>query len=184
MPLNGTTHPEMEQAVRWNVKVSRDTDVTLRAFPGSQGMKKGDLSKFIEQAVRSPVFHRTIQDLKLRNGDTGDRCTARGRSANRGCWRRSHPGLPADASFASGQSGIAPRGYSFTNVRRIVETFAPVLAAAPDAKTAKQIFDQMMRYVQQARLPRPKRKRPSYPRQVRKRGATFLNRKRDPGAVA
>ena len=33
-------------------------------------MKKGDLSKFIEQAVRAHVFHRTVRDIKARNADT------------------------------------------------------------------------------------------------------------------
>ena len=33
-------------------------------------MKKGDLSKFIEQAVRAHGFHRTVQDIKARNADT------------------------------------------------------------------------------------------------------------------
>ena len=33
-------------------------------------MKKGDLSRFIEQAVRAHVFHRTVQDLKTRNAGT------------------------------------------------------------------------------------------------------------------
>ena len=33
-------------------------------------MKKGDLSKFIEEAVRWRVFHRTIQEIKARNVDT------------------------------------------------------------------------------------------------------------------
>jgi hypothetical protein len=56
-----------QEAVRWNIKVSRDTDLTLRTFLGSRGMKKGDLSRFIEQAVRAHVFHRTVQDLKTRN---------------------------------------------------------------------------------------------------------------------
>jgi hypothetical protein len=58
-----------EQAVRWNIRVSKETDLTLRKFLGSQGMKKGDLSKFIEQAVRAHVFHRTVQDIKTRNAD-------------------------------------------------------------------------------------------------------------------
>jgi hypothetical protein len=44
-----------EEAVRWNIKVSKDTDLTLRAFLGSQGMKGGDLSKFIEDAVRAAL---------------------------------------------------------------------------------------------------------------------------------
>ena len=33
-------------------------------------MKKGDLSKFIEEAVRWRVFHYTVQDIKARNADT------------------------------------------------------------------------------------------------------------------
>ena len=30
----------MEEAVRWNIKVSKETDLTLRTFLGSQGMKR------------------------------------------------------------------------------------------------------------------------------------------------
>jgi hypothetical protein len=59
-----------DEAVRWNIKVSKETDLALRTFLGSQGMKKGDLSKFIEQAVRAHVFHRTVQDIKARNAGT------------------------------------------------------------------------------------------------------------------
>jgi hypothetical protein len=33
-------------------------------------MKKGDLSRFIEEAVRWRVFDRTVQDIKQRNVDT------------------------------------------------------------------------------------------------------------------
>ena len=61
----------MEEAVRWNIKVSKDTDLTLRTFLGARGMKKGDLSKFIEEAVRWRVFHSTVQDIKARNAGTG-----------------------------------------------------------------------------------------------------------------
>lgn len=60
----------MEEAVRWNIKVSKETDLALRSFLGSQGPKKGDLSKFIEQAVRAHVFQRTVQDIKARNVET------------------------------------------------------------------------------------------------------------------
>lgn len=60
----------MEEAVRWNIKVSKEADLTLRTFLGSQGVKKGDLSKFIEEAVRWHVFHRTVQDIKARNAHT------------------------------------------------------------------------------------------------------------------
>lgn len=60
----------MEEAVRWNIKVSKETDLTLRTYLDSQGMKKGDLSKFIEDAVRWRVLHRTVQDIRARNVDT------------------------------------------------------------------------------------------------------------------
>ncbi|HET6382832.1 MAG TPA: ribbon-helix-helix domain-containing protein [Armatimonadota bacterium] len=60
---------EEEQAVRWNIKVSKETDLALRTLLGSQGMKKGDLSKFIEDAVRWRVLQRTIQDIWARNAD-------------------------------------------------------------------------------------------------------------------
>lgn len=59
-----------EQPVRWNIKVSKETDLSLRTFLGAQGMKKGDLSKFIEDAVRWRVFHETVQDIKTRNAST------------------------------------------------------------------------------------------------------------------
>ncbi|HZL56387.1 MAG TPA: ribbon-helix-helix domain-containing protein [Bryobacteraceae bacterium] len=59
-----------EQAVRWSVKVSKDTDLTLRTFLGSHGMKKGDLSRFIEEAVRRRVLQCTVQDIRARNADT------------------------------------------------------------------------------------------------------------------
>ena len=58
-----------EEAVRWNIKVSKETALTLRTFLGARGMKKGDLSKFIEEAFRWRVFHRTVQDIKSRNAD-------------------------------------------------------------------------------------------------------------------
>jgi hypothetical protein len=58
-----------QQAVRWSLKVSKDTDLILRTFLGSQGMKKGDLSKFIEDAVRRRVLQCTIQDIRARNAD-------------------------------------------------------------------------------------------------------------------
>ena len=58
------------EAVRWNIKVSKETDLTLRTFLGARGAKKGDLSKFIEEAVRWRVFHRTVEDIKARNADT------------------------------------------------------------------------------------------------------------------
>ena len=81
-------------------------------------------------------------------------------------------------AFASQQSGIPPRGYSFTKVSHIVETFAAELAQAPNPEAAKRIFDQMMTYIQQSKLPRRKRRRPSYPRAVWARRGDFPKRKK------
>ena len=81
-------------------------------------------------------------------------------------------------ALASEQSGTPPRGYSFTKVLRIIQTFAPVLGDAPNQPAAKRIFDQMMNYIQRSKLPRRRRKRPSYPREVWKRRASFPNRRK------
>jgi len=79
--------------------------------------------------------------------------------------------------LASEQSGIPPRGYSFTAVRRIVEVFTPKLAAAPNARAAQQVFDTMMHCIQQAKLPHRKKKRPSYPRHVLRPQKTYPTQK-------
>jgi hypothetical protein len=60
----------LDEAVRWNIKVSKETDLAVRTFLGAQGAKKGDLSKFIEEAVRWRLFHRTVQDIQERNAAT------------------------------------------------------------------------------------------------------------------
>jgi hypothetical protein len=60
----------MKEAVRWSIKVSRETDLTLRTYLGARGMKKGDLSKFIEDAVRWRILSRTVRDIKARNAKT------------------------------------------------------------------------------------------------------------------
>ena len=58
-----------ELAVRWSLKVSKGTDLSVRTFLGAQGMKKGDLSKFVEDAVNRRVLQCTIQDIWERNAD-------------------------------------------------------------------------------------------------------------------
>ncbi|CAG0941293.1 MAG: hypothetical protein EFKGCFLK_01384 [Rhodocyclaceae bacterium] len=59
----------MAETVRWTIKVSPETDLSLRGFLGAQGMKKGDLSKFVEDAVRWRMLDRTVQGIKDRNQD-------------------------------------------------------------------------------------------------------------------
>jgi len=78
--------------------------------------------------------------------------------------------------LASQQSGIPPRGYRFTKVRLILQTFAPALANAPNPQATQRILDQIMTYVQQSKQPQRRRKRPAYPRQVWNRGDHFPTR--------
>ena len=80
--------------------------------------------------------------------------------------------------FASELSGIPPRGYSFTKVRRILDVFGPDLANAPDQQSAERILSEIMRCIQQSKLPRRKRKRPSSPREVWSRGSRYPSRKK------
>ena len=41
----------MDETVRWSLKVSRETDEALRGYLGQTGGRKGDLSKFVQEAV-------------------------------------------------------------------------------------------------------------------------------------
>ena len=58
-----------DDAVRWSVKVSKSTDTSLRTHLAQKGLKKGYLSKFIEEAVRWRVFQQTVEDTKARNAN-------------------------------------------------------------------------------------------------------------------
>ena len=63
----------MDESVRWTIKVSKETDVTLRSYLAQHGMKKGDLSRFIEEAVRWRVLDRTVGEVKARNAGVSPR---------------------------------------------------------------------------------------------------------------
>jgi hypothetical protein len=58
-----------DDSVRWSVKVSKSTDRSLRSHLAQRGLKKGDLSKFIEEAVRWRVFQQTVEDVKARTAN-------------------------------------------------------------------------------------------------------------------
>ena len=54
--------------IRWNVAVSADTDQSLRMFLASQGGgRKGDLSRFIEEAVKAHILELTAEQTKATN---------------------------------------------------------------------------------------------------------------------
>ena len=53
--------------VRWSLKVSAETDIELRTYLAQLGTRKGDLSKFVEQAVHRDLLLRTLDAVKERN---------------------------------------------------------------------------------------------------------------------
>jgi hypothetical protein len=55
---------EHEETTRLTITWSKQADLALRSFLGAQGMKKGDLSKFIEEAVRWRIFHQTVRQTR------------------------------------------------------------------------------------------------------------------------
>lgn len=59
--------------IRWNVAVSADTDQSLRMFLASQGGgRKGDLSRFIEEAVRAHILELTAEQAKAANASVNE----------------------------------------------------------------------------------------------------------------
>ena len=53
----------------WTVSVSKETDIAVRSFLAQRGMKKGDLSKFIEDAVRWRVLDQTVTEARSKFAD-------------------------------------------------------------------------------------------------------------------
>ncbi len=58
-----------DNITRWTVSVSKETDTTVRNFLTQRGLKKGDLSKFIEDAVRWRVLDQTIAEARSKFSD-------------------------------------------------------------------------------------------------------------------
>ena len=61
MTRNATSEPE---TTRLTITWSKQADLALRSYLGAQGMKKGDISKFIEDAVRWRIFNKTVQQAR------------------------------------------------------------------------------------------------------------------------
>jgi len=70
----------------------------------------------------------------------------------------------ATALLAAQAAGEAPRTFSFTRVRNVVQAFAPLIAHAKDEQEAQQIHSKMMYYVSRAKIRNRNRKQKSYPR--------------------
>jgi hypothetical protein len=58
-----------DDTTRWTVSVSKETDIAVRSFLAQRGMKKGDLSKFIEDAVKWRVLDQTIAEARSKFAD-------------------------------------------------------------------------------------------------------------------
>jgi hypothetical protein len=58
-----------DTTTRWTVSVSKKTDIAVRSFLAQRGMKKGDLSKFIEDAVKWRVLDQTMAEARGKFAD-------------------------------------------------------------------------------------------------------------------
>ena len=59
--------------VRWNIAVSPDTDQSVRMYlAGQGGGRKGDLSRFIEEAVRAHILELSAEQAKAANVDVNE----------------------------------------------------------------------------------------------------------------
>ena len=55
--------PETE-VTRLTIVWSKDIDLALRSHLGARGLKKGALSKFVEDAVKWRLFDQTVTDVR------------------------------------------------------------------------------------------------------------------------
>ena len=63
----------MNELARWSLTVSRETDIALRTLIATRGGRKGDLSRFVEEAVNREVLRETIRDVQARNAEADPR---------------------------------------------------------------------------------------------------------------
>lgn len=52
---------------RWHLSIPEKTDRAVRTFLARKGGKKGDLSRFVDEAVRRRVLDLTVREIKDRN---------------------------------------------------------------------------------------------------------------------
>ncbi len=58
----------MDKRIRWTIRVSRETDASVRAFLKRSGMAKGALGNFVEEAVHWRILDETVARTKFQNG--------------------------------------------------------------------------------------------------------------------
>lgn len=60
---------EESDSVRWTISVPKETDVSLRTYLAQSGLKKGDLSEFVADAVRWRLFDLNVTAARANNVD-------------------------------------------------------------------------------------------------------------------
>lgn len=53
--------------IRWSLSIPEKTDRALRMYLARNGGRKGDLSRFVDDAVRRRIFDLTVAQVKDRN---------------------------------------------------------------------------------------------------------------------
>ena len=52
---------------RRSLVIADDTDRRVRSYPARTGGKRGDLSRFVDRAVRQAIFWETVESIRERN---------------------------------------------------------------------------------------------------------------------
>ena len=62
--MAAATSSKLVTSTRWNLVISDQTNIAVRSFLAQRGFKKGDLSSFVEEAVRWRVFDQTLAQAR------------------------------------------------------------------------------------------------------------------------
>ena len=57
----------VEFMTRWHLSIPEKTDRAVRTFLARNGGRKGDLSRFVDEAVRRRLLDLTVREIKDRN---------------------------------------------------------------------------------------------------------------------
>ncbi len=56
-----------DPVVRWTISVPKETDISLRTYLAQAGLRKGDLSEFVAEAVRWRLFDLNVTASRAAN---------------------------------------------------------------------------------------------------------------------
>jgi hypothetical protein len=62
----------IKDMTRWNLSIAKETDLAVRTFLAQTGFKKGDLSRFVEDAVRWRVLDQLMQETRRGSADLSE----------------------------------------------------------------------------------------------------------------